>query len=377
MIDFRYHLVSLISVFLALAVGIALGAGPLESTIGDTLTGQVDQLRVEKEELRAELDAAEADVTHAQGAMDAVAPGLLADVLGERRVAVVQVGQVEPEVVEQVIGRLTQAGATVSATAQVAEAWTDPERRAFRQSLAATLVGYLDPAPETDAGTGVELAEALVQGLTGASETDPDVLSEDAQVVLDLLSGEAALVTFAERVTAPADAIVVLAAPAVPAEVDESPAVETQEPTTEEADLLAAQVDAGVAIAVAAQARSTGAVVATGPVRDPGVVSALRTGEDTLGTISTVDAVATPIGQVSVPLALAGRIAGVVGHYGPGTGATAPMPDRVVLPVIVREVTPPEGTTDPNATDPGTTDPNAPDPNATDPAAPGTDTGQG
>ena len=55
-IDFRYHIVSLISVFLALAVGIALGAGPLKETIGDTLTGQVDALRAEKDELRTELD---------------------------------------------------------------------------------------------------------------------------------------------------------------------------------------------------------------------------------------------------------------------------------------------------------------------------------
>ena len=369
MIDFRYHLVSLISVFLALAVGIALGAGPLESTIGDTLTGQVDQLRVEKEDLRAQLEAAEADVTHAQSAMDAVAPGLLADVLGGRRVAVVLVGQVEVEVLDQVTGRLTQAGATVAATAQVADTWTDPERRAFRQSLAATLVGYLDPPPDADAGTGVELAEALVQGLTGASGADPDALSEDAQVVLDLLSGEAGLVTFTGTVTAPADAIVVLAGPAVPAETDETPAAESPTPTEEEADLLAAQVDAGVQIAVAAQARSAGAVVATGPVRDVGVVSALRTGEDTLGTISTVDAVATPIGQVSVPLALSARIAGVVGHYGPGTGATAPMPDRVALPAIVREVTPADGATD-GATD-GTTPP------GTETAAPGTDAGQG
>ena len=47
MIDFRYHIVSLISVFLALAVGIALGAGPLKETIGDTLTGQVEQLRAD------------------------------------------------------------------------------------------------------------------------------------------------------------------------------------------------------------------------------------------------------------------------------------------------------------------------------------------
>ena len=53
MIDFRYHLVSLISVFLALAVGIVLGAGPLKEAIGDTLTGEVDKLRARAADLRA------------------------------------------------------------------------------------------------------------------------------------------------------------------------------------------------------------------------------------------------------------------------------------------------------------------------------------
>ena len=38
MIDFRYHLVSLVSVFLALAVGIVLGAGPLKEPIATGLT---------------------------------------------------------------------------------------------------------------------------------------------------------------------------------------------------------------------------------------------------------------------------------------------------------------------------------------------------
>jgi hypothetical protein len=46
-IDFRYHLVSLVSVFLALAVGIVLGAGPLRENLGDQLTKQVDALRKE------------------------------------------------------------------------------------------------------------------------------------------------------------------------------------------------------------------------------------------------------------------------------------------------------------------------------------------
>lgn len=58
MIDFRYHLVSIISIFMALAVGIVLGAGPLQGQIGDTLTQEVTQLREDRATLRTELDAA-------------------------------------------------------------------------------------------------------------------------------------------------------------------------------------------------------------------------------------------------------------------------------------------------------------------------------
>ena len=42
MIDFRYHLVSIVSIFLALAVGIVLGAGPLKEDLGNTLTREVN-----------------------------------------------------------------------------------------------------------------------------------------------------------------------------------------------------------------------------------------------------------------------------------------------------------------------------------------------
>ena len=56
MIDFRYHLVSIISVFLALAVGIVLGAGPLQANLGDQLSDQVAALRTEKQALNDKLD---------------------------------------------------------------------------------------------------------------------------------------------------------------------------------------------------------------------------------------------------------------------------------------------------------------------------------
>ena len=84
MIDFRYHLVSLISVFLALAVGIVLGAGPLKESIGDTLTGEVDTLRRRAADLRAELDSVSAELARTEDAWATVAPDLLASPTARR-----------------------------------------------------------------------------------------------------------------------------------------------------------------------------------------------------------------------------------------------------------------------------------------------------
>ncbi|WP_024288654.1 copper transporter [Cellulomonas sp. KRMCY2] len=339
MIDFRYHLVSLISVFMALAVGIALGAGPLKEAIGDTLTGQVDVLRAEKDALREELNTATADLRTAETAFAATAPGLLDGILAERRVAIVEVSDVEPEVLAQVVERLGQAGASVTATVQVTEEWTDPDRKAYRQSLAGTLVDYLDPTPEADAGVGTELAEALTQALTTPVPTDPDALSVDAGVVLDLLS-ESGLIVLGGDVTVPADAVVILAGPTVSveevvAETEAQPSV-APEAAAAAAALVDAQVTAGMQIATAAQARSNGAIVAGGELIDPSLVLRLRQDESAATRISTVESVNTLTGQVSVPMALSARLGGTVGHFGPSDGATAPMPPHIVLPPVER-----------------------------------------
>ncbi len=41
MITFRYHIVSLVSVFLALAIGIALGGGPLKGEVDNSLVKEL------------------------------------------------------------------------------------------------------------------------------------------------------------------------------------------------------------------------------------------------------------------------------------------------------------------------------------------------
>jgi len=166
MIDFRYHLVSLIAVFLALALGILLGAGPLNQPLGDQLTGQVEELREDRDRLRTELEVSEVERENRDQFLDEVAPATLGSRLEGRSVAVVVLPAANEDDVADVRLRLEQAGATVTGQVQVTEAWTDPATATFRSSFAGQILGYLDPAPADGADAGVILGTALGQALT-------------------------------------------------------------------------------------------------------------------------------------------------------------------------------------------------------------------
>lgn len=322
MIDFRYHIVSLISVFLALAVGIALGAGPLKETIGDSLTGQVQQLRQDRDALRTDLDAAQQAQGDQRAYLEAAAPRLLSGALMDRRVAIITIGPVDDDATAAVTTQLDAAGASVSANVAVTESWTDPSLRSFRQALAGNLVTYLEPAPIESAGAEVELAEALVQGLTGADPAAPDELSESASLILELLANdESKLITVADPVTAPADAVVVLTS----SDVEQTATADASD------DAITAQV----AIASAAQTSSDGAVVAAVASAEGDLVSTIKADGDLAQSLSTVTGVDQVTGQISIPLALNASIGDVVGHYGFGDGEIV-IPERVTLTPVDR-----------------------------------------
>ncbi|MCC2322906.1 copper transporter [Cellulomonas xiejunii] len=331
MIDFRYHIVSLISVFLALAVGIALGAGPLKETIGDTLTGQVEGLRAEKEDLRAQLDETGGDLAAADAFVSAAGERLLTGALTDRRVALVLIDEVPEDQVTALTERLTQAGASVSATATVNDTWTDPALATYRRTLAGTLVSYLDRPPAADAGTETELAEALVAGLVGADAASPNALSENASSLLDVLAeGDQALVTFAEDVTRPADAVVVVSGTSQVA----TDASATAEPTPD-------GFDPQLALVAAADRLSEGVVVTGGSRAGGDLVAAVRADDQLADVVATVADSASVTGQVTVPLALAADIAGRPGHYGYGDDRAA-LPPAVQLPPVDRTPTVPD-----------------------------------
>jgi outer membrane murein-binding lipoprotein Lpp len=327
-IDFRYHLVSLISVFLALAVGIALGAGPLEQTIGNTLTGQVDQLRSERDQLRTDLDDAGSDLAASEAFVEAAGAELVDGTLADRRVAVIQLGTVDGDALTAIESQLTDAGASVSANVVLNEAWSSTDLRSFRQALVGNIASYLDPQPADDASADTSLSEALIQGLTGADPANPDALSSDAATLLEFMtSGDSPLVAFEGEVTQPADAVVLVAPTVAP------DAVATEAtPDEEEAQAV---LSSQIALARVAQTRSEGAVVVDGPVTDGTLVATILGDDSAAEALTTVSDGDTSAGQVSVPLALNARIGGTNGHYGRGddlttvpTATTLTPPDR-------------------------------------------------
>ncbi|MEP7766131.1 copper transporter [Sanguibacter sp. 25GB23B1] len=335
MIDFRYHIVSLISVFLALAVGIILGAGPLKGSIGDQLTGQVNELRTEKDELRVELDGARADLAGSDAYLTASAPTILAGTLTDRRVAIVQLGPVEDEVYAGIEQQIEAAGATVSMRTQLAPSWTAEDQADSRQSYAATLGDYLPEDADSD-GFDATLARALVETLTGSDAADPDASSADATLIREILTSSE-LVEVIGDVTGPADVIVLLDPDAPSADGDDGLSEEEVE----------AAVAVELTLADAAQAGSEGAVVAGLSLRQGDLVSAIRDDQTRTTTISTVTDADRVVGQVNIPLALAARVDGQVGQYGADENATALVPPAVTLAPVDRT---PEESVAPDAT---------------------------
>ncbi len=337
MIDFRYHLVSLISVFLALAVGIALGAGPLKESIGDTLTGQVSQLREEKDALRAELDGAQVAVADNERYLEEIAGSLLDGALAERRIAFVLLDDVPDGELADLEETFVEAGASVPTRVQLTPRWTAEEDQVFRSALAARLVEYLEPAVDLSASADEILAAALVQSIAGKDPANPVARSANAEILGGLLAAEDGGLIEAELSDGgPVDAVVVVSRADLP-EVGEG---QEQSASPSDAEAMARLAEgtlrAQAAVVLAAQQRSEGAILVVDEYADGDLVSYVRGSELYAERLSTVTRFTTMSGRLSTVLGLGSRIALRVGHYGFDPGADAAAAPRVELPPVDR-----------------------------------------
>lgn len=315
MIDFRYHIVSLISVFLALAVGVVLGAGPLRDAIGSQLNDQVAQLRAEKNQLRDDLDVANGSLNFRDTYLAELAPELLKEQLAGQRVAIVFLEPVTGDELnlqlEAIEHSLNQSQGTVTNVVTLSPKWFDELNAGARQATADRVMDELDDWSGSSDPLEV-LGYALGQSLTEESDTGLGELSASARVIRQLFASSD-LITVERQADAAAHLVLVVT----------TQSLLPDEASDEERESHQAKIVLQLST-VRGQAAASRVTVA-GPVSHDGDLLT-RISESTLVRISTVAGTETYPGQVSIPLALSSSLENRYGHFGQGKSAQTPVP---------------------------------------------------
>lgn len=309
MIDFRYHVVSIVAIFLALATGIALGAGPLDDEISGGLVNEAERDRAEEEEeLRSDLEEASAVADYHEEFAEAVAPTVLDDRLGNHSVMLLTLPDADADTVDALGADVERTGATVAGEVAVSEDLLDPANRTTAQSLATQVLDGVEGIPPLRDATSYQIVGfAVGRGLLTTVEGGAG-LDAKAQEIRSAFEGAGFLSYEGEPSTRGTLLLVVAGSPHG-----------TPEPGVDE--LMSSLVGAMDSVAM-------GSVVAgpTDAAEDGGAVSAVRD-NDAGDTVSTVDVAQIAAGRVATMLALAEQVAGETGQYGIGDGTDSSVPE--------------------------------------------------
>lgn len=272
MISFRTHVVTLVTVLFALAIGVVLGGGPLSEVGRGALTSAPTQAAA-RDDARV--------ATYADTFAAASAPTLYGDGLDGRAVALVRLPGADDRVVTALTDQVETAGGAVSATYAVEPALLDAADKSLVDTLGTQLLeqleaGAVDEAAPTYERIGQLLGLAIASGAPAGGAPDQDALA-----VRQSLTG-------AELVTQPQGA-----------------GGEDAEPRRAPLVLVVLGDDAddtilsGVLAGLAQQAVGVVTAGETG-ARD---LPALRTAP-VAGDVTTVDGIDTALGRVTTVLAL-------------------------------------------------------------------------
>ena len=307
MITPRYHIVSIASVFLAIALGVVLGSTAISDRLLSGLNRDNDALAKQVNDLQAERAAQRDRLADADGFAAALGPMAVRGQLDKRTVAVVTTADADPADRDAVVALIKTAGGTVSGELQLPDAFTDGSRAEQLRSLVTRLPAGVQLPTASDAGTlagGLLGPLLLLNPATGKPQASAD---ESAAAFAGLADG--GFVRVGENMH-PAQLAVVLTGGAI-----------TGDAAGDRASMIArfaTQLDrSGAGVVLAGR---TAAADGTGPV---GVARA-----DTAITsvLSTVDGVQTAAGRAVTVLALREQLDGAAGRYGTAGNAQSVAP---------------------------------------------------
>lgn len=300
MISFRFHLVSIVAVFLALAVGVVVGATALNGPVTHDLRTQITGLKSDKASLATKVDHLSGQVQDAGQFATTYGAQLVKDALKGQKVLLLALPGTPTGMQDALAAQLDAAGATLTGRLQLSGRYLDP---AESQNLTDFATGPAHPLglqlPES--GDAARIAGALLAYVLSGKGNATDV-----KTVLTGLAG-LHMITSDPSAVRSAHTVLVAASGSLPKDVYAGQA---------ELDLVASLVSAGASTVVAGDA---------GSAAGNGVVALVRSGAQR-STVSTVDDADTAVGTISAVLALVEQKRSDVGQYGSQRGATALFP---------------------------------------------------
>ncbi len=326
MIDFRYHLVSIIAVFLALAIGIVVGSTALQPAAVDTLhatekflRSQIDNANKTNSQLTQQRSA---DQQFAQAASGRLLDHLLT---GQSVVLVVAPGA-SGAVVTGLTSAVQQAGGTISGQVALQQQFfdtsdsTEAKLTGLAQQLAADAGLSLSGQPASGPVTGQQAAAQVLAAALVQKNGDGLATAQAQAILAGLGQGGYLQVTPASgsSTALPLATTALVVAPATP-------------PTT--SDVSPANL---TLLAVAEQLQSSsGGTVLAGSLAGSGPGSAIDEATGA-GKVSTVDDADVPVGQVITVQALSELLAGhTPASYGVHPGAVpSPAPTPSASPSL-------------------------------------------
>jgi len=320
-IDFRYHLVSIVAVFLALAIGIVLGSTELQGTTYNFLDRTTAKLQNEYDQTRGQLATAQAQAGEGEAYAQAIEPAVLHDLLPGRRLLIVTEPGASSAAVAGISTAAADAGATVTGQIALQPKFFDTSAT-WRDSLNQTTLDLNQTisVPLTSSGSYQQQAAQLIASQILASSTSASTSTGqdgNAQSVLAAYAQAGFLTTTGQPATEASLVVVVT-------------------PQTVPADGSADQLDQVLVPLVTELAAKSSATVVAGTQAGSGAGSpiAVLRSNDVANQVSTVDDADLVSGQTVVIQALAAMLGGAkAASYGfAANGATAVAPSPAPTP---------------------------------------------
>jgi hypothetical protein len=307
MVNLRYHIVSIVAVFLALAIGVVMGSTVIDRGIVDVLNGRVrrveNSLKTMRDDNRHQSDQLRVWSGFADQARNQLLVGRLKDV----PVLLVGVTGIDRGPVEDLRQQLVVAGARLEGTL-----WLARKLRLDDDASTRALAGAIDVAPDHADVVRRALVARVAANLTTGPGSTPSVLNP---------LRDNGFVDFEPPPGAPADSGRDLSSLLLPG---------TRTVLVSGAGAQVADDQLAIPLAQTMAEQGAAPVAAESGQDTRGgrsvFVGLLRNNSDVSGRITTVDNLESLVGQVAVVLAIGELGAPRYGHFGVGPDAQRLLP---------------------------------------------------